>query len=96
MNNNKTNQPEAAEARKVLVAKDYLVIAILLVVMVFLWIGFGVYKILTKTEMPDPILGLAKPLKLEFPQKVFEDLSQRQNFRDKDLSETDRVILSPP
>ncbi len=80
--------------KPVLVKKDYLTAAILLVVIVFLWIGFGVYKILTNTEVPEPVRGLAKPIKMEFPQQVFDDLRQRQNYRDKDLNESDRVILN--
>lgn len=91
------NQPgEASPSKPVLVAKDFLVAAILLVVIVFLWIGLGVYKILTKAEIPPPAAGLARPIKLGFPQEVFDDLNQRQNYRDKNLNESDRVILSTP
>lgn len=92
-----TSKPgEVSPSKPVLVAKDFLAAAILLVVIVFLWIGLGVYKILTKAEIPPPVAGLARPIKLEFPQQVFDDLNHRQNYRDKNLNETDRVILSAP
>lgn len=90
-----TNKPgEVSEAKPVLVKKDFLTAAVLLVIIVFLWIGFGVYKILTKIEMPEPVRGLAKPIKVGFPQEVFDNLKQRKNYRDMDLSESERVILN--
>lgn len=90
---NKNRSGEILATKPVLVARDFLTTAILLVVIVFLWIGFGVYKILTKVEVPEPAAGLARPVKVGFPQEVWSNLRQRQNFRDRDLDENERVIL---
>lgn len=89
--NNKLD--DMVESKPVVVKKDFLTIAILLVMIVFLWIGFGVYKTLTKTEVPEPVAGLARPIKMGFPQEVFDNLKQRKNYRDMNLNETERVIL---
>lgn len=89
------NKPEEISAVKpVLVARDYLTMAILLVVIVFLWIGFGVYKNLTSSQVPEPIREIARPIKMEFPREVFENLGKRTNYRDRDLNESERVILN--
>lgn len=88
------NKQEAEITKPVLVKKDFLAVAVLLVVIVFLWIGFGAYKILTKTEVPEPIRELARPVRVEFPQGVIENLKQRKNYRDQDLNESERVILN--
>lgn len=91
---NNINKPEESLAVKpVLVSRDYLVMAILLMVIVFLWIGYGVYKNLTETAVPEPVRGLTKPIKVGFPQEVLENLKQRKNYREMDLNEGDRVIL---
>lgn len=90
-----TSQPgEISATKPVLVARDFLTAAILLVVIVFLWIGFGVYKILTGFQVPEPVRGLGKPIKVGFPQEVFDNLKQRKNYRDMDLNESERVILN--
>lgn len=89
------NKPvDTVKAKPILVARDFLAVAILLVAIVFLWIGFGVYKILTKTEIREPIKGLVRPIKMDFPQEIFDDLKQRKNYRDIDLNESERVILN--
>lgn len=88
-----SKQAEVSVTKPVLVKKDFLTAAILLVVIVFLWIGFGVYKILTGSQVPEPVRGLGKPIKVGFPQEVFDNLKQRKNYRDMDLNENDRVIL---
>src|SRR3990172_3062311 len=85
---------EVSVTKPVLVARDFLLIAILLMVIVFLWIGFGVYKNLTSSQVPEPIRETARPIKVEFPREVFENLKQRKNYRDMDLNESDRVILN--
>lgn len=90
---NTSKQGEVSAAKPVLVARDFLAAAILLLVIVFLWIGFGVYKNLTDSQAPEPVRGLAKPIKVGFPQDVFDNLKQRKNYRDMDLNENDRVIL---
>jgi len=84
---------EVSATKQVLVKKDFLTIAILLVVIVFLWIGFGVYKNLTDSQVPEPTRELARPVKAGFPQEAFENLKQRKNYRDWDLNESERVIL---
>ncbi len=93
-NASSNNSADAASAKPVLVKKDFLTMAILLVVIVFLWIGFGVYKNLTSSQVPEPVRGLARPIKVEFPQEVFDNLKQRKNYRDMDLNENERVILN--
>lgn len=85
---------EVSAAKPVLVKKDYLTMAILLVVIVFLWIGFGVYKNLTDSQAPEPVRGLIEPIKVGFPQEVLENLKQRKNYKEMDLSESERVILN--
>ena len=89
-----SNSADAAAAKPVLVKKDYLTAAILLAAIVFLWIGFGVYKNLTSSQVPEPVRELARPIKVEFPQQVLDNLKQRKNYRDMDLNESDRVILN--
>ena len=84
---------EVFVTKPVLVKRDYLMAAILLAVIVFLWIGFGVYKNLTSSQVPEPVRELARPIKTEFPKEVFDNLKQRKNYRDMDLNENDRVIL---
>ncbi len=93
-NASNNNLADAAAAKPVLVKRDYLTAAVLLVVIVFLWIGFGVYKNLTGSQVPEPVRGLARPIKLGFPEEVFDNLKQRKNYRDMDLNENERVILN--
>lgn len=85
---------EVSLIKPVLVVKDFLLIAILLMVIVFLWIGFGVYKNLTSSQVPEPIREIARPIKMEFPREVFDNLEKRTNYRDRDLNESERVILN--
>lgn len=89
-----TSKPvEISATKPVLVARDYLTMAILLIVIVFLWIGFGVYKNLTEVQVPESVGGLTKPIKVGFPQEILENLKQRKNWREMELNENERVIL---
>lgn len=90
-------QPEPTTSpQPVLIARDWLTAVILLLVMTLLWIGFGVYRALTAVDIPEPLRSLTAPVKTEIDTGILEELSARQQLRNLELSETDRVRLETP
>jgi hypothetical protein len=90
---NNENKIENPVIKPVLVAKDFLTTSILLVVIVFLWIGFGVYKIFFVVEVDKPLRELAKPLSIQLDRKVLEDLEGRLQLKNVSLNEKDRIVI---
>lgn len=89
-----TTQPlGSVRPKPILVTRDWLVAVVLLVVIIFLWIGYGVYQALTTTRVPEPLKEQTRPLSIEIDRQILDELQGRLRLKDKELREDDRVIL---
>ncbi len=75
---------------KKLLSRDLLVLSILSVITVFTWIGFEVYRALTKTEIPIVLQRQIQPLNPVIQKEVLDSLRARRSFSVEEL------VLPPP
>lgn len=66
-------------------SRDILILSILTVITVFTWIGFEVYRALTKTEIPTVLKRQIEPLNPVIKRDVFEDLKSKSFFSVEEL-----------
>lgn len=79
--------------RPVLIAKDWLIIAILTIIMTLAWIAFGVYRTLIKSTVPEPVKAQTLPLQPQLDEKIIDELQSRISLKNETLSEDQRVIF---
>lgn len=89
--NNSDLQP-----KPILIARDWLIIAVLTIIMALTWISFSVYQTLTKSTVPEPIKSQTLPLKPQLEEKIIDELQNRLSFENETLDENDRVIFENP
>lgn len=94
--NNSNNNSLVPNPKPVLIAKDWLTIAILTIIMALTWIVFGVYQTLTKSTVPEPVKTQALPLQSQLDEKVIDELQGRISLKNETLSENDRTIFKNP
>lgn len=73
--------------KKLQLGKDALRLAILTLITVLTWIGFDVYRILTKVEVPRILQRQIAPLDPKISVATLEGLEQRASFTQEELSE---------
>lgn len=79
--------------KKFQLGKDALVLAVLTLITVLTWMGFDIYRTLTKTEIPRVIQKQIAPLDSRIPVTTMEGLEQRTSFTQEELSE---VVVPAP
>lgn len=79
--------------RPVLIAKDWLIIAVLTIIMTLAWIAFGVYRTLIKSTVPEPVKAQTLPLQPQLDEKIIDELQSRISLKNETLSEDQRVIF---
>ena len=70
---------------KKFLSRDLLILSILTVITVFTWIGFEVYRALTKTEIPVVLQRQIEPLNPVIQREVIENLKSRKYFSTEEL-----------
>ena len=80
--------------KKIKFGKDILVLTILTLVTTLTWIGFDVYKALTKTEIPKVLKKQTQPLKPQIATKTIKKLESRISFSPQELNETTIFTLN--
>lgn len=78
--------------KKLQLGKDALILSILTLITVLTWIGFDVYRALTKTEIPKVLKRQIAPLNPKLPTTTLEGLQQRVTFTQEEL----RQVPPPP
>lgn len=73
--------------KKLQLGRDALVLSILSLITVLTWIGFDVYRALTKTEIPQILQRQLTPLDPKIPAVTFQNLEQRVSFTQEELSQ---------
>lgn len=79
--------------RKLQLGKDALLLAILTLITVLIWIGLDIYRILTKTKIPQVLQEQIAPLDPKIPVTTLEELQSRVSFTQEELSE---VVVPAP
>lgn len=82
--------------KPVLIARDWLTVAILTIIMALTWITFSVYQTLTKSTVPEPVKAQTLPLQPQLDEKVIDELQNRISLKNETLNESDRVIFKNP
>jgi len=72
--------------KKLELGKDALILAILTLITVFTWIAFDLYRILTKTEIPQVLQKQIAPLNPKIPSATLEELESRISFTQEELN----------
>lgn len=81
----------APAAKPTLVKRDWLAAAVLLVVIIFIWIGFGVYKALTESKIPPVLREQLRPFSTSLDLKILDNLGGRKRIRTEQFAEEERV-----
>lgn len=66
-------------------SRDLLTLSVLTLITVFTWIGFEVYRALTKTEIPTVLQRQIEPLNPTIKRDIFQDLKSRRSFSTEEL-----------
>ena len=81
------------EMKKLQLNKDALRLAILTLITALTWIAFDVYRILTKTEIPQILQKQIAPLDLKISIKTLEELKSRISFTQEELNQVTTPTL---
>lgn len=73
--------------KKLQLGKDALTLAILTLITVLTWIGFDLYRTLTKTEIPRVLQQQIAPLNPKVEVTTLEGLQQRTSFTQEELNQ---------
>lgn len=79
--------------RPILVRREWLHVAILTIVMVFVWIAINIYLVLFKRLVPDPLKRRLQLFSIQVDESAIDELSSRRTFFDETLTEEQRIIL---
>lgn len=94
MENTPTNQPQpGVTVRPIFVARDWLVVSILAVVVAFLWIGLGAYHTLNASTIPAPQQKRFTPLSTDLDESVISELGKKKQVLNQTIDENTRVTF---
>lgn len=75
--------------------KNFLILASMTLIIVFLWIGFEVYRSYTETTIPKVITELIKPLSPAIDLATIEDIEKRYQISTEELNKPIETISTP-
>ena len=78
---------------KKLLGKDTLILAILTLVTGLIWVGFGVFRALTESEIPKVLKEQIAPMNEKLPREILKQLRDRDSFTKAELNETTIIIF---
>lgn len=76
-----------------LVRRDWLLVAIMSVVMITVWISVTVYAVTLKKKVADPLRRRLQQFSPDVDEKVLEELGQFRQMDTDSYSETQRIVL---
>lgn len=90
MDNSNNSNPHL---KPVLIAKDWLIVAILTIIMTVAWIASSVYQTLVRSTVPELVKAQTLPFQPQLDEKIIDELQNRTSFQNETLNESDRVIF---
>lgn len=93
MDNSNNSNPSL---KPVLIAKDWLVVAILTIIMTIIWITLSVYQTLVQSTVPELVKSQTLPFQPQLDEKIIDELQNRLSFQNETLNESDRVVFKNP
>jgi hypothetical protein len=81
--------------KKIKLGKDALTLSILTLVTVLTWIGFDVYKALTKSEIPRVLQKQIAPLNPKVDWEIIEELRNKKTVSEEELKTVVIPEVSP-
>lgn len=83
--------------KKLQFGKDALILSIMTLITVLIWIGFDVYRALTKTEIPQILQKQIAPLNPQIDRETIEKIKTKETISEEELERipTPAIIPSP-
>lgn len=79
--------------RPTLVRRDWLLVAIMTVVMITVWISITVYAVMFKKKATDPLRRRLQQFSPDIDEKVLEELGQFRQINPDSYLETQRIVF---